>query len=146
MLTFNLASISEPIPGSAFSITGHVVANPMATFRTAAEMQAWLGERDARAKLLESVKSAREGNMHVWLNEWKIHYQGGYCCCVFWDSSSIERWQENCCPCCIIDIRGLRRSHILRCRYDGYMSENVCTPYTYVVVDRLINQIFCQCN
>ena len=37
----------EPIHGSAFDIAGKGVANPVATFWTAAEMLAWLGEADA---------------------------------------------------------------------------------------------------
>lgn len=47
----------EPIHGSAFDITGKGVANPVATFWTAAEMLAWLGEEDASKKLMEVVES-----------------------------------------------------------------------------------------
>lgn len=47
----------EPIHGSAFDITGKGVANPVATFWTAAEMLAWLGEKDAADKLMEVVES-----------------------------------------------------------------------------------------
>lgn len=47
----------EPIHGSAFDITGKGVANPVATFWTAAEMLAWLGEEDASLKLMECVES-----------------------------------------------------------------------------------------
>ena len=46
----------EPIHGSAFDITGKGVANPVATFWTAAEMLAWLGEGEAAAALMESVE------------------------------------------------------------------------------------------
>lgn len=46
----------EPIHGSAFDITGKGVANPVATFWTAAEMLIWLGEEEAAAKLMESVE------------------------------------------------------------------------------------------
>lgn len=46
----------EPIHGSAFDITGKGVANPVATFWTAAEMLAWLGEREAADKLMQSVE------------------------------------------------------------------------------------------
>lgn len=47
----------EPIHGSAFDITGKGVANPVATFWTAAEMLAWLGEEEAAAKLMQSVEN-----------------------------------------------------------------------------------------
>jgi isocitrate/isopropylmalate dehydrogenase len=46
----------EPIHGSAFDITGKGVANPVATFWTAAEMLAWLGEEEAAQKLMEYVE------------------------------------------------------------------------------------------
>lgn len=47
----------EPIHGSAFDITGKGVANPVATFWTAAEMLAWLGEEEASARLMEVVET-----------------------------------------------------------------------------------------
>ena len=50
----------EPIHGSAFDITGQGIANPVATFWTAAEMLAWLGEEDASKKLLECVENVCE--------------------------------------------------------------------------------------
>lgn len=50
----------EPIHGSAFDITGMGIANPVATFWTAAEMLAWLGEEDAAKKLLDSVENVCE--------------------------------------------------------------------------------------
>ncbi|POR36214.1 Putative tartrate dehydrogenase/decarboxylase TtuC [Tolypocladium paradoxum] len=50
-------SMFEPIHGSAFDITGKGVANPVATFWTAAEMLAWLGEEEASTLLMESVGS-----------------------------------------------------------------------------------------
>ena len=49
-------SMFEPIHGSAFDITGKGVANPVATFWTAAEMLTWLGEHDAAASLMRSVE------------------------------------------------------------------------------------------
>ncbi|SPO07417.1 related to 3-isopropylmalate dehydrogenase [Cephalotrichum gorgonifer] len=49
-------SMFEPIHGSAFDITGKGVANPVATFWTAAEMLAWLGEKEAADRLMESVE------------------------------------------------------------------------------------------
>ncbi|KAI0198326.1 hypothetical protein F4808DRAFT_260150 [Astrocystis sublimbata] len=53
-------SMFEPIHGSAFDITGKGVANPVATFWTSAEMLAWLGEKEAGVKLLESVERVCE--------------------------------------------------------------------------------------
>lgn len=50
-------SIFEPVHGSAFDITGKGVANPVATFWSAAEMLAWLGEKDAATKLMSCVES-----------------------------------------------------------------------------------------
>lgn len=53
-------SMFEPIHGSAFDITGKGVANPVATFWTAVEMLAWLGEEDASKKLLDCVENVCE--------------------------------------------------------------------------------------
>ncbi|EAW19843.1 putative tartrate dehydrogenase [Aspergillus fischeri NRRL 181] len=53
-------SMFEPIHGSAFDITGMGIANPVATFWTAAEMLAWLGEEDAAKKLLVCVENVCE--------------------------------------------------------------------------------------
>lgn len=47
----------EPIHGSAFDITGKGVANPVATFWTAAEMLEWLGEKDAAKVLMDCVEN-----------------------------------------------------------------------------------------
>lgn len=49
-------SMFEPIHGSAFDITGKGVANPVATFWTAAEMMAWLGQKEAADKLMACVE------------------------------------------------------------------------------------------
>jgi tartrate dehydrogenase/decarboxylase/D-malate dehydrogenase len=49
-------SMFEPIHGSAFDITGKGVANPIATFWTAAMMLAHLGERDASERLMRAVE------------------------------------------------------------------------------------------
>lgn len=46
----------EPIHGSAFDITGKGIANPVATFWTAAEMLAWLGEQEASERLMHAVE------------------------------------------------------------------------------------------
>ncbi|KAI0530269.1 hypothetical protein GGR58DRAFT_508619 [Xylaria digitata] len=51
---------SEGEAGSAFDITGMGVANPVASFWTSAEMLAWLGEKDASRKLLDSVERVCE--------------------------------------------------------------------------------------
>lgn len=56
-------SMFEPIHGSAFDITGQGVANPVATFWTAAEMLAWLGEDSAAQRLLECVERVCESGV-----------------------------------------------------------------------------------
>ncbi|KGO76984.1 Isocitrate and isopropylmalate dehydrogenases family [Penicillium italicum] len=48
-------SMFEPIHGSAFDITGMGISNPVATFWTAAEMLAWLGEEEASKQLLVAI-------------------------------------------------------------------------------------------
>lgn len=50
-------SMFEPIHGSAFDITGKGIANPVATFWTAAEMLAWLGEQEASERLMQAVET-----------------------------------------------------------------------------------------
>lgn len=47
----------EPIHGSAFDITGKGIANPVATFWTAAEMLEWLGEKEGGEQLMEAVEA-----------------------------------------------------------------------------------------
>lgn len=49
-------SIFEPVHGSAFDITGKGVANPVATFWSAAEMLIWIGEKGAAAQLMGCVE------------------------------------------------------------------------------------------
>ena len=49
-------SMFEPIHGSAFDITGKGVANPTATFWTAAMMLDHLGEHDAGRRLMNAVE------------------------------------------------------------------------------------------
>jgi tartrate dehydrogenase/decarboxylase / D-malate dehydrogenase len=49
-------SMFEPIHGSAFDITGKGIANPIATFWTAAMMLEHLGEKDAAARLMAEVE------------------------------------------------------------------------------------------
>ncbi|MCR4265094.1 tartrate dehydrogenase [Nitratireductor sp. ZSWI3] len=49
-------SMFEPIHGSAFDITGKGIANPVATFWTAAMMLEHLGEREAAMRLMEAIE------------------------------------------------------------------------------------------
>ncbi|MGI4951556.1 MAG: tartrate dehydrogenase [Janthinobacterium lividum] len=49
-------SMFEPIHGSAFDITGKGIANPVATFWTAAMMLEHLGEAPAAARLMRAVE------------------------------------------------------------------------------------------
>ncbi|MET0597561.1 MAG: tartrate dehydrogenase [Mesorhizobium sp.] len=49
-------SMFEPIHGSAFDITGKGIANPVASFWTAAMMLDHLGESDAAARLMAAVE------------------------------------------------------------------------------------------
>src|SRR5207244_7891348 len=49
-------SMFEPIHGSAFDITGKGVANPVATFWTAAMMLEHLGEKPATDRLMKAVE------------------------------------------------------------------------------------------
>ena len=50
-------SMFEPIHGSAFDITGKGVANPIATFWTAAMMLEHLGEMRGSARLMKAVEA-----------------------------------------------------------------------------------------
>ena len=50
-------SMFEPIHGSAFDITGKGIANPVATFWTAAQMLEHLGEEEAAARLMRAVEA-----------------------------------------------------------------------------------------
>jgi len=49
-------SMFEPIHGSAFDIAGKGIANPVATFWTAAQMLEHLGEPDAATRLMAAVE------------------------------------------------------------------------------------------
>jgi tartrate dehydrogenase/decarboxylase / D-malate dehydrogenase len=49
-------SMFEPIHGSAFDITGKGIANPIATFWTAAMMLEHLGEKDAAQRLMRAIE------------------------------------------------------------------------------------------
>ena len=59
-------SMFEPIHGSAFDITGKGVANPIATFWTAAMMLDHLGEKKAAARLMKAVERVTaDPNLHT---------------------------------------------------------------------------------
>jgi tartrate dehydrogenase/decarboxylase/D-malate dehydrogenase len=49
-------SMFEPIHGSAFDITGKGIANPVATFWTAAQMLDHLGEHETSSRLMSAVE------------------------------------------------------------------------------------------
>ncbi|KAL8933760.1 MAG: hypothetical protein Q9211_005600 [Gyalolechia sp. 1 TL-2023] len=53
-------SMFEPIHGSAWDIAGKGIANPVATFWTAAEMVRWLGHEEAADGLMECVENVCE--------------------------------------------------------------------------------------
>jgi tartrate dehydrogenase/decarboxylase/D-malate dehydrogenase len=53
-------SMFEPIHGSAFDITGKGIANPIATFWTAAMMLEHLGEPQAAARLMTAIERTTE--------------------------------------------------------------------------------------
>nr|WP_306266738.1 tartrate dehydrogenase [Pararhizobium sp. IMCC3301] len=56
-------SMFEPIHGSAFDISGKGVANPVATFWTAAQMLDHLGEADASRRLLDAIDKVCEAGI-----------------------------------------------------------------------------------
>ena len=58
-------SMFEPIHGSAFDITGKGIANPIATFWTAAMMLEHLGEVDAAAGLMKAVETVTASGLHT---------------------------------------------------------------------------------
>jgi tartrate dehydrogenase/decarboxylase/D-malate dehydrogenase len=53
----NFPSMFEPIHGSAFDITGKGIANPIATFWTAAMMLEHLGESRSAARLMRAIEA-----------------------------------------------------------------------------------------
>jgi len=53
-------SMFEPIHGSAFDITGKGIANPIATFWTAAMMLEHLGEPTAAARIMKAIERTTE--------------------------------------------------------------------------------------
>lgn len=58
-------SMFEPIHGSAFDITGKGVANPVATFWTAAMMLEHLGEKDASDHLMRAIEEVTASGLHT---------------------------------------------------------------------------------
>ncbi|MEW1781235.1 tartrate dehydrogenase [Arthrobacter sp. NPDC080086] len=58
-------SMFEPIHGSAFDITGKGIANPIATFWTAAMMLEHLGENSAARVLMQAVERATASGVHT---------------------------------------------------------------------------------
>jgi tartrate dehydrogenase/decarboxylase/D-malate dehydrogenase len=58
-------SMFEPIHGSAFDITGKGVANPIATFWTAAMMLEHLGEAAAAKQLMSAIEAVTESGLHT---------------------------------------------------------------------------------
>jgi tartrate dehydrogenase/decarboxylase/D-malate dehydrogenase len=58
-------SMFEPIHGSAFDITGKGVANPIATFWTAAMMLEHLGEASAAKHLMSAIEAVTESGLHT---------------------------------------------------------------------------------
>ncbi|MDH4554087.1 tartrate dehydrogenase [Pseudomonas sp. BN417] len=58
-------SMFEPIHGSAFDITGKGVANPIATFWTAAMMLEHLGEVAASRELMAAIEAVTESGLHT---------------------------------------------------------------------------------
>lgn len=61
----NFPSMFEPIHGSAFDITGKGIANPIATFWTAAMMLEHLGEQDAARALMKAIEQVTAIGVHT---------------------------------------------------------------------------------
>lgn len=58
-------SMFEPIHGSAFDITGKGIANPIASFWTAAMMLEHLGEPQAAQRLMEAIEAVTASGLHT---------------------------------------------------------------------------------
>ena len=58
-------SMFEPIHGSAFDITGKGIANPVATFWTAAMMLEHLGEQEASVRLMAAIEAVTATKIHT---------------------------------------------------------------------------------
>ena len=58
-------SMFEPIHGSAFDIAGRGIANPIATFWTAAMMLEHLGEEEAPVRLMKAIETVTAKKIHT---------------------------------------------------------------------------------
>ena len=58
-------SMFEPIHGSSFDIAGKGVANPVATFWTAAMMLEHLGEPQAAARIMKAIEKVTASGLHT---------------------------------------------------------------------------------
>jgi tartrate dehydrogenase/decarboxylase/D-malate dehydrogenase len=58
-------SMFEPIHGSAFDITGKGIANPIATFWTAAMMLEHLGEAKAAERLMKAIEAVTASGLQT---------------------------------------------------------------------------------
>lgn len=58
-------SMFEPIHGSAFDITGKGIANPVATFWTAAMMLEHLGEQGSAKRLMQAIEAVTADKVHT---------------------------------------------------------------------------------
>jgi tartrate dehydrogenase/decarboxylase/D-malate dehydrogenase len=58
-------SMFEPIHGSAFDITGKGIANPIATFWTAAMMLEHLGEFSSAKRLMDAIEVVTADGVHT---------------------------------------------------------------------------------
>lgn len=58
-------SMFEPIHGSAFDITGKGIANPIASFWTAAMMLEHLGEPQAAQRLMSAIEAVTASGLHT---------------------------------------------------------------------------------
>lgn len=63
--TRKFPSMFEPIHGSAPDITGKGIANPLATFWSAAEMLRWLGEEAAADHLMQAIEETTQSDVRT---------------------------------------------------------------------------------
>ncbi|KAK2594014.1 hypothetical protein QQS21_008276 [Conoideocrella luteorostrata] len=63
--TRKFPSMFEPIHGSAPDIAGMGIANPLATFWSAAEMLRWLGEGDAADHLMRAIEETTQSDVRT---------------------------------------------------------------------------------
>jgi len=55
----------EPIHGSAPDIAGQGIANPVASFWSAAEMIRWLGMEEAAAEMMKAIENVIEAGIRT---------------------------------------------------------------------------------